>query len=71
MKTIRFPHPLVLLVGFILLACLLSYLLPAGVFERHTDTVTGREVVVAGSYHRVAPTPSAPCRRWWIFRRAW
>ncbi|RSK31809.1 YfcC family protein [Hymenobacter metallilatus] len=60
MNTIRFPHPLVLLVGFILLACLLSYVLPAGVFERHPDAATGREVVVAGSYHRVAATPVSP-----------
>ncbi|MBX0288846.1 YfcC family protein [Hymenobacter sp. HSC-4F20] len=60
MKTIRFPHPLVLLVGFILLACLLSYVLPAGIFERHTDAATGRAVVVAGSYYRVAPTPVSP-----------
>lgn len=60
MKTIRFPHPLVLLVGFILLATLLSYVLPAGVFERHADTTTGREVVVPGSYHRVPATPVSP-----------
>ena len=60
MKTIRFPHPLVLLVGFILLACLLSYVLPAGVFDRHPDATTGRDVVVAGSYHRVPATPVSP-----------
>lgn len=60
MKTIRFPHPLVLMVGFILLACLLSYVLPAGVFERHPDTATGRDVVVAGSYHRVPASPVSP-----------
>ena len=60
MKTIRFPHPLVLLVGFILLACLLSYVLPAGVFDRHPDAATGRDVVVAGSYHRVPATPVSP-----------
>ena len=57
MKTMRFPHPLVLLVGFILLAMLLSYLLPAGEFVRHTDVTTQREVVVSGSYHRVPATP--------------
>ena len=60
MKTIRFPHPLVLLTGFILLACLLSYVLPAGVFERHPDAATGRDVVVAGSYHRVSASPVSP-----------
>ena len=60
MKTIRFPHPLVLLVGFVLLACLLSYVLPTGVFDRHPDAATGRDVVVAGSYHRVPATPVSP-----------
>ncbi|GAB3297255.1 YfcC family protein [Hymenobacter tenuis] len=60
MKSIRFPHPLVLLVGFILLACALSYVLPAGLFERHADAATGREVVVAGSYHRVPASPVSP-----------
>jgi uncharacterized ion transporter superfamily protein YfcC len=60
MKTIRFPHPLVLLVGFILLACLLSYVLPAGVFDRHPNAATGRDVVVAGSYHCVPATPVSP-----------
>ncbi|SHJ62909.1 Uncharacterized membrane protein YfcC, ion transporter superfamily [Hymenobacter daecheongensis DSM 21074] len=60
MRTIRFPHPLVLLVGFIMLAMLLSYVLPAGEFARHPDAATGRDVVVAGSYHRVAPTPVSP-----------
>ncbi|MBG8555655.1 YfcC family protein [Hymenobacter guriensis] len=60
MKTLRFPHPLVLLTGFILLACLLSYVLPAGVFERHADAATGRDIVVPGSYHRVPATPVSP-----------
>ncbi|TYZ07432.1 YfcC family protein [Hymenobacter lutimineralis] len=60
MKTLRFPHPLVLLTGFVLLACLLSYVLPAGVFERHADAVTGRDIVVPGSYHRVPATPVSP-----------
>ncbi|MCB2411213.1 YfcC family protein [Hymenobacter lucidus] len=57
MKTFRFPHPLVLLTGFILLAMLLSYVLPAGEFARHADAATGRDVVVPGSYH---PVPASP-----------
>ncbi|TGE15815.1 YfcC family protein [Hymenobacter elongatus] len=57
MKTLRFPHPLVLLTGFILLAALLSYVLPAGEFARQADALTGRDVVVPGSYHRVPATP--------------
>ena len=60
MKSIRFPHPLVLMVGFIMLAAGLSYMLPAGQFERRPDAATGRAVVVPGSYHRVAATPVGP-----------
>ena len=56
----RFPHPLTLLVGCVLIAGALSYLLPAGQFERRDDPSTGRSVVVAGTYHRVAPAPVSP-----------
>ena len=60
MNTFRFPHPLVLLTSFIMLAAALSYVLPAGRFARHQDPVAHREVVVAGSYHRVPATPVGP-----------
>ena len=56
----RFPHPLVLLIGCIALAALLTVVLPAGQFERRDDPVTGRSVVVAGTYHRVEPSPVSP-----------
>ena len=56
----RFPHPLVLIVGFIILAAALSYVLPAGEFTRHLDAATGRQVVVAGSYHAVPAAPVGP-----------
>ena len=60
MNTFRFPHPLVLLVGFIILAAALSYVLPAGQFARQKNEATGREVVVPGSYQRLAATPVRP-----------
>ena len=53
----RFPHPLVLLVGFIFLAAALTHILPAGEFERRDDPAAGRSVVVAGTYHRVDAAP--------------
>jgi uncharacterized ion transporter superfamily protein YfcC len=53
----RFPHPLVLLVGFIALAAVLTHVLPSGAFDRRDDPVAGRSVVVAGTYHRVDPAP--------------
>ena len=56
----RFPHPLVLLIGCIAIAAGLTAVLPAGQFERRDDPVTGRSVVVAGTYHTVDPSPVGP-----------
>src|SRR5258708_4843522 len=56
----KFPHPLTLLLGCILLAAALSYILPAGQYDRKDDEATGRKVVVAGSYHRVPQQPVSP-----------
>jgi uncharacterized ion transporter superfamily protein YfcC len=55
--TSRFPSPLTLLVGCVLVAAILSHLLPAGRFDRREDPGTGRSVVVAGTYHEVPPAP--------------
>ncbi len=56
----RFPHPLALLAGCVVLAAALSHIVPAGRYERRDDPATGRSVVVPGTYHRVAPTPVGP-----------
>jgi uncharacterized ion transporter superfamily protein YfcC len=60
MPTLRLPHPIILLLGGIVLAAALTWVLPAGEFERHDDPVTGRSLVVAGTYHRVEPAPVGP-----------
>jgi uncharacterized ion transporter superfamily protein YfcC len=60
MKSFRFPHPLVLLTLFIILAAALSYVLPAGQFDRRPNAATGRDVVVSGSYRHVPSTPVSP-----------
>jgi uncharacterized ion transporter superfamily protein YfcC len=57
---LRFPHPLVLIVGCILIATLLTYLLPAGEYQRRDDPDTGRKVVVAGTYAAVEARPVGP-----------
>lgn len=49
------PHSVIILFGILVLAALLSYLLPAGVYER--ISVEGRQRVVPGSFHLVEPTP--------------
>ena len=60
MPRIRFPHTLTLLVGCILLAGALTYVVPAGEFQRRDDPATGRSVVVSGTYARVEATPVSP-----------
>jgi len=56
----HFPHPLTLLTGCILVAAIGSYLLPAGQYDRREDPATGRQVVVAGTYHHVEQRPVGP-----------
>ncbi len=53
----RLPHPLVLLTGFVLAAAVLTWVVPAGEYDRQEDPATGRQVVVPGTYHAVAPSP--------------
>jgi uncharacterized ion transporter superfamily protein YfcC len=53
----RFPSPFVLLVGCILLAAALTWILPAGRYERRPDPVTGRDVVVPGTFARAEAEP--------------
>ena len=54
---LRFPHPLILMVACIVLAAILTHVLPAGKYDRRDDPVTGKSVVVAGSYKHVEPKP--------------
>jgi uncharacterized ion transporter superfamily protein YfcC len=54
---VRFPNPFVLLTACILIAAALSWVVPAGQFDRRADPATGRQVVVAGTYHPVDPRP--------------
>ena len=56
----RFPHPLALLVGCVLFAAALTWLLPAGTYQRREDPATGRSVVVPGTYERVEQQPVDP-----------
>ncbi len=57
---LRIPHPLALLVACILLAGAATWLLPPGRYARHHDDVTGRDIVVAGTYARVEAAPVGP-----------
>lgn len=53
----RFPHPLALLVGCLIIAAALTYILPPGQYQRREDPVTHREVVVPGTFAPVERSP--------------
>jgi len=57
MRLPSLPHPLALLVGGIVLATALTWIIPAGEYQRRDDPVTKRSVVVNDTYHRVEPAP--------------
>jgi uncharacterized ion transporter superfamily protein YfcC len=54
------PHPLVLLLGCVCAAAVLTHVVRAGEFERRDDPATGRRAVVAGSFHPVPQNPVGP-----------
>ena len=56
----KFPHPLALLAGGIALAAILTWVLPAGQYDRRFSPAAGREVVVAGTFHSVEPARVTP-----------
>ena len=58
----RIPHPFALLVGCVFLAAVLSWVVPAGEYQRHEHPATGRQTVVPGSYHSVPSNPVTPFR---------
>ena len=60
MPKLRFPHPLTLLVGCVIVAAALTWILPAGHYERREDPKTGRNIVIAGTYSRIEAQPVGP-----------
>jgi uncharacterized ion transporter superfamily protein YfcC len=56
----RFPDALTFLFSCLVVATVLTYVVPAGQYDRRDDPVTARKVVVPGTYHRVAAAPVGP-----------
>jgi uncharacterized ion transporter superfamily protein YfcC len=53
----KMPHTLVIIVFIILASALLTYILPAGEFDRVEDKETGNTVVVENTFHPVEQNP--------------
>lgn len=51
----RVPHAVSMLFGIIVLISILTYFLPAGLFER--EMIDGRNTVIPNSYHTITSTP--------------
>ena len=60
LKQKKFPHTFILLFGLVFIACLLTYLIPAGRYERIFDDTVNQTLVVPGSYQVVAQQAVAP-----------
>ncbi len=58
-RKLSFPETGLLLLIIIVFAALLTYIMPAGQFDRMIDPESGREMVVAGTYHRVDSNPTS------------
>lgn len=53
----RLPHPILLLLGGVAVAAALTWVVPAGEYQRVVDDATGRTIAVAGTYQAVPATP--------------
>ena len=60
MRSFSLPHPVVLLVMGIVVAAAITWVVPAGEYQRVVDEETGRTVAVAGTYREVARSPVGP-----------
>jgi uncharacterized ion transporter superfamily protein YfcC len=49
---LKIPHPYTLIFFLIIFIAILTYIVPAGEFDRYKDR-DGRDLVKAGSYHEV------------------
>ena len=55
-KAFKFPDIYVILASFIIIVAMLTWVIPAGQFERDT-LPNGRQVVIAGTYQQIEQTP--------------
>lgn len=58
-KKSKVPHTYVIIFSLIILTAILTWIIPAGVYER-VEAPDGRMVVDPNSYHNVDPNPSMP-----------
>ena len=57
-KTFKMPNSFALLFFIIVIMAVLTYVIPAGQYER-VEGITGRMEVIPGSYHQIESTPAS------------
>ncbi|MGI6507762.1 MAG: YfcC family protein [Saccharofermentanales bacterium] len=57
-KRLTVPHTFIILMGLILVVSILTYIIPAGSYDRHYDEATGRNIVDPTSYHTIEKNPT-------------
>ena len=53
-------NPLTLLFALVIVVSLLTYIIPAGQFDRVVDETTNRTAVVPGTFHTIESNPATP-----------
>lgn len=56
-KDFHLPHIFIILFGIVLVCAILTWIIPAGNFDRVMDEASGKEVVVPGTWHEVDASP--------------
>lgn len=56
----KIPHTYLILFGIVLVISILTYIIPAGQFERVYDEASGKNLIVPGSYQTVEQAPVSP-----------
>ncbi|MGL5316461.1 MAG: YfcC family protein [Peptostreptococcaceae bacterium] len=59
-KQFKMPHTYILLISIAIIAAVLTYIVPAGSYEREIDPETNKEYVLPESFHNVEQTPVTP-----------
>lgn len=61
-KKHKFPHihEYLIVIGMLLIACLLTYIIPAGQYAR--QTINGKEVIIADQFSFIASSPVSPLK---------
>ena len=61
-KKFKMPHGWIIIIILLLIACVLTYIVPAGEYARYADEATGKNIVDPDSFAYVDSSPVSPLR---------